>query len=107
MSASSREIVARRFRVSGRVQGVGFRYFALHWALQLQLKGYVMNLPDGDVEVYAVGSTAQLGKLREKLERGPAMARVVRIDEAVASVDADYTRFQIEEDNAPWKILKV
>lgn len=87
---------ARRFRVSGSVQGVGFRYFVVHWATQLQIKGYVLNLPDGDVEVYAVGSPSHLGQLSEKLQRGPTMARVTHLDEVPVAVDPDYSSFTIE-----------
>ncbi|MBZ5538354.1 MAG: acylphosphatase [Acidobacteriia bacterium] len=87
---------ARRFRISGRVQGVGYRYFVYHSAGQLQLRGYVMNLPDGDVEVYAIGDFAQLERLKEKLLQGPGMARVTHLDESAAPVDPDYTLFNIE-----------
>lgn len=95
MSAPSKT-TARRYRVSGRVQGVGYRYFVYHWAGQLRLKGYVKNLPDGDVEVYAMGNPAQLEGLKEKLLEGPLMARVTHLEEDVTSVDPDYRQFQIE-----------
>lgn len=87
---------ARRFRVSGRVQGVGYRYFVYHSADQLQLKGYVRNLPDGDVEVYAIGELPQLDRLKEKLLQGPRMARVTHLDVSAAPVDPDYMLFHIE-----------
>lgn len=96
MPESSPKMEARRFRISGRVQGVGFRWFVYHWATQFQLKGYVLNLPDGDVEVYAVGSASELRQLGEKLQRGPTMARVAHLDEVDVDVDADYRSFQIE-----------
>ncbi|MBZ5555131.1 MAG: acylphosphatase [Acidobacteriia bacterium] len=95
MSVPSKPI-ARRFRISGRVQGVGYRYFVYHSAGQLQLKGYVRNLPDGDVEVYAIGNIAQLEQLKEKLLEGPRMARVTHVDDSTAPVDPDYTLFHIE-----------
>jgi acylphosphatase len=95
MSAPSKT-TARWFRVSGRVQGVGYRYFVYHWAGQLQLKGYVKNLPDGDVEVYAIGSPAQIERLKEKLFEGPLMAQVTHLEENASSVDPDYTQFHIE-----------
>jgi acylphosphatase len=88
--------VARRFRISGRVQGVGFRYFVYHTAGQLQLKGYVKNLPDGDVEVYAIGELSQLERLKGKLLQGPRMARVTHMDDSAAPVDPEYTLFHIE-----------
>lgn len=62
--------------VSGRVQGVGFRYFAQHEARRLGLCGYVRNLPDGRVEVSAEGSRRALESLVVALREGPAGAWV-------------------------------
>jgi acylphosphatase len=56
----SEQKLARRFYVSGRVQGVGYRFFACHAAEQQGVTGYARNLRDGRVEVYAIGSDAQL-----------------------------------------------
>lgn len=83
---------ARRYFVSGIVQGVGFRYFTQHAAERLQLNGYARNLPDGRVEVYAVGTGEQLAKLRSVLERGPWGATVREVAEEGASVDSQYAR---------------
>ncbi|HXC33594.1 MAG TPA: acylphosphatase [Verrucomicrobiae bacterium] len=90
---------AKRFYVSGRVQGVGFRFFAERTAGNLGIGGYVRNLYDGRVEVYATGSVEQLDALRNALQRGPRMAAVDRVDEE----DADFLRkyangFFIESD---------
>ncbi|MFA6111192.1 MAG: acylphosphatase [Candidatus Latescibacterota bacterium] len=60
-----------RVRVSGRVQGVGYRYFAQRQATSLGLAGYVRNLPDGEVEVVAQGERSALDSLVEELRRGP------------------------------------
>lgn len=95
MSAAPK-LVARRFRVSGRVQGVGYRYFAYHWASQLQVTGYVRNLSDGGVDVYAIGTLGQLEQFKQKLLQGPMMARVTHMDESSASVDPDYKQFCVE-----------
>jgi acylphosphatase len=81
---------ARRYFVSGIVQGVGFRYFAQHAAERLLLSGYARNLPDGRVEVYAIGTDEQLAKLRSALERGPWGARVSEVSEEDASLDSQY-----------------
>ena len=62
--------------VSGRVQGVGFRYFTQHEARRLGLNGYVRNLPDGRVEVVAEGSRRALEALVSALREGPAGAWV-------------------------------
>ena len=66
------EPLAKRFVVSGSVQGVGFRYFAERVALRLGVAGYVKNLPDGRVEVYAIGTAAQLDALRGELGKARA-----------------------------------
>ena len=81
---------ARRFLISGLVQGVGFRYFAQDAAERLRLGGYVQNLRDGRVEIYAVGTAEQLAKFRVALQRGPSGASVVELLEEHASVDPQY-----------------
>jgi acylphosphatase len=81
---------ARRYFVSGIVQGVGFRYFAQRAAERLHLSGYTKNLPDGRVEVYAIGTAEQLAKLRSILERGPWGASVSEVKEEDAPVDSNY-----------------
>ena len=63
--------IAKRYYVSGMVQGVGYRYFAQRTARGLALAGYTRNLSDGRVEVYAVGPDASLASLRTELMRGP------------------------------------
>lgn len=66
-----------RFRVSGLVQGVGFRWFVARHARSLGLGGYARNLPDGRVEVVACGGTADaVSRLEELLRTGPAHAQV-------------------------------
>ncbi len=93
------ETFAKRLYVSGSVQGVGFRYFAGRVASRLGVAGYVKNLPDGRVEVYAIGDAAQLEALRNELGRGPRMARVARVDESDAELEPVYADgFTIEPD---------
>jgi len=87
---------ARLFRVHGRVQGVGFRWFAERVADNLGLAGYVRNLHDGAVEVYAIGAEQGLDELRQNLERGPMGARVTAVEESPAPLRAGYKRFHIE-----------
>lgn len=67
---------ARRWRVSGRVQGVGFRAATQAEARALGLDGHAVNLPDGDVEVLAEGPGVALDALDRWLRRGPPLARV-------------------------------
>jgi acylphosphatase len=81
---------ARRYFVSGTVQGVGFRYFAHRAAERLHLSGYAKNLPDGRVEVYAIGTAEHLVKLRSVLERGPWGASVSEVNEEDAAIDSNY-----------------
>ena len=68
-------------RVTGIVQGVGFRWFVRERARRLGLAGWVRNLPDGSVEVVASGDPHQLDLLRGELRRGPTGARVDGIQE--------------------------
>jgi acylphosphatase len=90
---------AKRYFVSGAVQGVGFRYFAQNAAEKLQLAGFVRNLRDGRVEVFAVGTPQQLAQFRSVLERGPRFASVREIREEHADVDARFaTNFVITHD---------
>jgi len=94
--AKGRPKIAKRFVISGRVQGVGFRYFAQGWANQLGISGYVENLWSGNVEVYAVGDAVAMEEFRRRLAEGPRMARVKGFEEMEEPVDESYTRFSIE-----------
>jgi acylphosphatase len=91
---------AKRYFVSGMVQGVGYRYFARQLAQRLGIVGYVKNLRDGRVEVYAIAAPSVLAALREELARGPAGAMVSSVAEDDAPVDARFVaRFSVERDN--------
>ena len=93
------ETQAKRFYVSGRVQGVGFRFFAERTAASLGVGGYVKNLYDGRVEVYAIGSEQQMDALRNALQRGPRMAAVERVEEHDTDILREYANvFSIESD---------
>ncbi len=87
---------ARRYVISGRVQGVGFRFFAERIARDLGVRGYVRNLETGSVEVYAIASEVTLEEFKRHLARGPLSARVTGMEEIEEPVDEDYTRFLIE-----------
>ena len=69
-------MVATRFFVSGRVQGVAFRAYTRAQANALDLRGHARNLSDGRVEVLAVGDAAAIERLAEWLQHGPPLARV-------------------------------
>jgi len=62
--------------VSGRVQGVGYRYFIARAASELNLHGYARNLWNGDVEIYAEGRIEFLEEMVKRAKEGPAHARV-------------------------------
>jgi acylphosphatase len=72
---------ARQFIISGKVQGVGYRYFALRAARHCGVKGTVRNVTGGTVEVAAEGEPASLDAFRVELERGPGMGWVDRVVE--------------------------
>jgi acylphosphatase len=72
------------------VQGVGFRYFAQRAAEKLQVSGFVRNLPDGRVEVFAMGTPRQHSELRTILERGPRLSSVSEVREELAAPDSQY-----------------
>jgi len=67
---------ARRFVISGRVQGVGFRAFAQHTARALGVTGWAQNLDNGDVEVHANGSPQHLDDFEARLRQGPRWGEV-------------------------------
>jgi acylphosphatase len=73
-------IVARRYLISGRVQGVGFRYFTEAAARREGILGWVQNTPDGRVEVVAEGDAEALERFERSLRHGPRGARVERVD---------------------------
>jgi acylphosphatase len=92
------ELLAKRFCVSGYVQGVGYRFFALRAANRLGVSGYVRNVRGGRVEVYAIGGPEDLTTLQTELRKGPLGASVDQVTEEPAEVVAHYSRgFTIEQ----------
>ncbi len=89
---------ARKYVVIGRVQGVGFRFFAENHANRLGLSGYVKNCADGSVEAYAIGNAAALEEFKVRLAEGPRSARVDRVQEFEEQVNTSYRHFVIESD---------
>jgi acylphosphatase len=93
-------LVAKRFYVSGSVQGVGYRFFAQRVASSLAVRGYVKNLFDGRVEVYAIAVPEVLAAFREQLKRGPRFASVDEVAEAEAEILPQYEgEFSIEHES--------
>ena len=86
------------FLIQGRVQGVGFRWFVHREASELELRGWVRNTEDGDVEVLASGPVDDLAELRTSLREGPRGSRVDRVIEhhLDESEDRNLEAFRIE-----------
>jgi acylphosphatase len=96
MSTAPTSVLARRFVVRGRVQGVGFRWFVEREAHMLGIAGWVRNNHDGSVEVQAQGTRDQLSGLRSRLQQGPRAARVDNVEEREAEPVAGLNAFRIE-----------
>ena len=89
------DLETRRYLVSGRVQGVGFRWFVEREAAQTGVTGWVRNCDNGDVEVMATGTSDQHRTLRRKLQEGPRAARVDHVSESRAPL-LEVASFQIK-----------
>ncbi len=83
-------MLARRYIVSGRVQGVGFRNYVEHIARKLKVDGYVRNRRDGSVEVFAMATPERLKQMGFALEKGPMMSHVIEVREEPDTPDARY-----------------
>ena len=80
--------------VSGRVQGVGYRYFAAHAARRLGLTGSVRNLPGGAVEAIAEGDEPALQEFLVELREGPSAARVTDVQAAWSEPSGRFSHFE-------------
>lgn len=88
--------VARKFLISGEVQGVGYRFFAQRAAARHQIVGYVRNLKDGRVEAFAEGIAADVEAFKHDLATGPAYASVANVEELNLEPTGSYSLFRIE-----------
>jgi acylphosphatase len=86
---------AVRVRIEGRVQGVGFRWFARKEAERLGIRGYARNLPGGDVEVWAEGDPSSLEQFLRLVRSGPPHAIVRRMDVEEVEAAGRFLRFEI------------
>jgi acylphosphatase len=84
---ASNGVEARRYFVRGRVQGVGYRWFVQKNAVAMRMSGYVRNLDDGRVEVYATGTPEQLNELCGLLWRGPRSSDVRGVEEEESALE--------------------
>ena len=90
-------IVARKFIISGTVQGVGFRFFTQRAAARHQVLGYVRNLKDGRVEALAEGNEKSVEAFKHDLTAGPTFSKVDEIEELVLEPSNLYSSFRIEK----------
>jgi acylphosphatase len=88
--------VALRMRLRGRVQGVGFRYFARGAARELGLVGRVRNLRDGSVEIEVAGEPERLEQLKARMRQGPPGAAVAGLHEERLAAEPDWDSFEID-----------
>ena len=95
MADTPAELQARRFVVSGRVQGVGFRASTREQARHLAIGGWVRNLPDGGVEGWAQGSPEALARFVHWLGEGPRFAEVRQLQTEPEEPDPDLADFEV------------
>ncbi len=88
--------IARRFIISGAVQGVGYRFFAQRASARHQVVGYVKNLDDGRVEVLAEGPAQDVELFKHDLAAGPRFGFVEHIEEINVDPIGLYSSFRIE-----------
>jgi acylphosphatase len=98
LDATARE--AAEITIEGRVQGVGFRDFTRRHARDLALVGYVMNLSDGRVRVWAEGPHEAIQSLADRLEQGPRLARVDRIAVTWTASTGRWPTFAVRTESA-------
>ena len=88
-------MIAVKGAVTGRVQGVGFRFFTREQALALGLVGYVQNMDDGSVFFFAQGEQEAIDQFCRKLQSGPRFSRVDQCDVDAAAVDDKLEGFSV------------
>jgi len=93
-----REVAELHVRVTGTVQGVGFRWFVRERARRLGLAGWVRNMEDGGLEVAASGDGQQVELLRMELQRGPSGSRVKSVEDLESPI--------LEPLEAPFEIAR-
>lgn len=88
--------VARKFLITGNVQGVGYRFFAQRAAARHQVVGYVRNRADGAVEALAEGPPRDVDEFRNDLAAGPQWATVDNVEEINVDPTGNYSSFRID-----------
>ena len=88
--------IARRFVVTGRVQGVGFRWFTRDAASREGVNGYVMNRADGSVEAFVEGDSEAVARVERTIRAGPPAARVKTVDVIEEEASGAYRTFSMK-----------
>ena len=88
--------IARRFMISGRVQGVGFRWFIQDAATREGVVGWVRNLFDGRVEAFIEGDEDAVTRVERAIRQGPPQARVERVTVVDEEASGAFSRFSIQ-----------
>ena len=96
MSSKPESILTVNIKITGKVQGVGFRYFVLRQAQELSINGWVSNKPNGDVGALAQGEKADLERFIAKVKQGPSFSRVDDVILNWEDGQENYTSFEID-----------
>jgi acylphosphatase len=87
--------IARHLIISGRVQGVGFRYYTMDAAHREGVTGYVCNRPDGRVEAYVEGEAEAVTRVERAIRRGPPGSRIEEVEADAVEPTGAFKTFQI------------
>jgi acylphosphatase len=93
---ASPNIVRRRLLISGAVQGVGFRYWAIREAAAFRVSGYVRNLFDGSVEVVLEGPPGEISNFERVLRKGPPYGRVHSVQTVDEEATGEFSSFGVK-----------
>ena len=95
MFSQPEDYLTVNMKITGKVQGVGFRYFVLRQAQELGILGWVNNKPNGDVEAFAQGEKAELEQFIAKVKEGTTFSRVDNVNLEWMNKDEQYFGFEI------------
>lgn len=90
--------IARHLTISGRVQGVGFRYYTLDAANREGVTGYVCNMPDGSVEAYIEGEAESVTRVERAIRSGPPGARIEEVEADAVTPTGAFKTFRIKNE---------
>ncbi len=88
--------IAYKIIIQGRVQGVGYRWFAMQMAQKFNVNGHVSNLINGDVEVFVQGDDPSVQEFISQLRQGPSFSQVTNLIINDANFDQDLNQFKVK-----------